>query len=47
MGGPEMRQESYAQLNASVGKILSALPLDGDDGQRRYRLGSIILAREA
>ena len=26
MGGPDMRQEFYAQLNASVGKILSALP---------------------
>jgi len=26
MGGPEMRQEFYAQLNASVGTILEALP---------------------
>ena len=26
MGGPDMRQEFYAQLNASVGKILSSLP---------------------
>jgi hypothetical protein len=26
MGGPEMLEEFYAQLNASVGKILLALP---------------------
>jgi len=37
----------YLSVGSRIGTPRIALPLDGDDGQRRYRLGSITLAKEA